>query len=117
MAGKDNLIPFSQLPAEKQREIRSMGAMASAEVRREKKRMREALEIILKKPVDPEDMIPGVETTQLVKGVYAILKKMQKGDVRAAEFVRSVLEDQPIEDIPAGAKRIVRDRVEIVLKD
>ena len=117
MAGKDNLIPFNQLPEEKQREIRSMGAMASAEVRREKKRMREALEIILKKPVAPEEMIPGVETTQLVKGVYAILKKMQKGDVRAAEFVRSVLEEQSPDDIPANAKKVVRERIEIVLDD
>lgn len=53
--GINNLIPFNQLSEEKQRELRSRGGKRSGEVKRQKKALKETLQMILDlKPNDPK---------------------------------------------------------------
>lgn len=44
---KDNLIPFNKMTVERQREIASLGGKRSQEVRKQKKTMRETLQMIM----------------------------------------------------------------------
>lgn len=46
MAGKENLVPFQDFSAEKQRKIASMGGKASGEAKRRKKAFRETVQQI-----------------------------------------------------------------------
>lgn len=46
MAGKDNLVPFQDFTAEKQRQIASMGGIASGEAKRRKKAIRETVQAV-----------------------------------------------------------------------
>lgn len=46
MAGKDNLVPLQEHSTEKQREIRSMGGIASGEAKRRKKAIRETVQAV-----------------------------------------------------------------------
>lgn len=97
MAGFDNIKDhcFQKGDTSGKSAAGKLGGVASGESKREDKRMRKALEIILNKPVEDSEIIPGVETTQLVKGMYALVKKMQMGDVKAAEFIRDLIGEKP----------------------
>ena len=97
MAGFDNIKDhcFQKGDTRGKSAAGKLGGVASGESKREDKRMRKALEIILNKPVEDSEIIPGVETTQLVKGMYALVKKMQMGDVKAAEFIRDLIGEKP----------------------
>jgi len=101
MAGFDNIKDhcFRKGDTSGKSAAGKLGGVASGESKREDKRMRKALEIILNKPVEDSEIIPGVETTQLVKGMYALVKKMQMGDVKAAEFIRDLMGEKPTTEI------------------
>ena len=45
MAGEDNLIPLDRRAKDEQREIQSMGGVASGAARRRRKALREALDV------------------------------------------------------------------------
>ena len=65
------------MPLEKAQEIRRMGAKASAEARREKKRIQEAFKILLEME-DPDTQLTGAQTLAL-----AMYDKAKCGDVAA----------------------------------
>lgn len=91
-----NLRPFtSDQSRDKARESGQKGGIASGESKREAKRMREALEFVLNSPVDESERVYGKETTQLMLGMHALAKRMQKGDVKAAEFIRDLIGEKP----------------------
>lgn len=46
MSNEKNLVPFQDFPAEKQREIQSMGGKASGEAKRRKKAIRETVQAV-----------------------------------------------------------------------
>lgn len=91
-----NLHPFT---SEQNRELAKIngqkGGVASGEARREEKRMREALEFVLNSPVEESKRVYGEETTQLMLGMHALARKMQMGDVKAAEFIRDLIGEKP----------------------
>ena len=51
MAGKDNLIPLNKRPKEEARKIQSKGGKASAKASRERKTIRETMEMLLSQPI------------------------------------------------------------------
>lgn len=70
-------INLLAMPLEKAQEIRRMGAKASAEARREKKRIQEAFKILLEME-DPDTQLTGAQTLAL-----AMYNKAKCGDVAA----------------------------------
>ena len=103
MAGKkDNLIPMSERTKGEQREIARKGGKASGQARRRKRTMREAAQLILYSRVSPEIaatlMQYGIEEQDCTNMVLLMAKAVQMaadGNMRAAEFIRDVLGENP----------------------
>lgn len=125
--GQENLIPFDQLPEDKQREIRSKGAYASAEVRRKKRDMREAARNLLEMPVpkSQESMRARMKALGFDEDsiVYcnAILTSMlmqaTNGDVNAAKFVRDTAGFVPEQNVNLSAEVEEKPRVMVYLPE
>lgn len=104
MNGLDNLIPMNRLTKEEQRELASKGGKASVEARRRKKSQKQALETILSLKV--KDNKAQLKLSQLgikksdmdnqMLMLVAVFLKACKGDVRAAEYIRGTLGEDPI---------------------
>ena len=91
--GTENLIPQNTRTKEKQREIAQMGGRASGESKRQKKTMREWLEIAMQAAMKNDDgkpiMSPDDPTRELTRKECAMLKlaaKAAKGDLKAIEL-------------------------------
>lgn len=110
----DNLIPYKKGDTKDKAENGALGGVASGESKRETKRMLKALEFVLNSPVAKNEQLFGDKTTHLILGMHAIAEKMKSGDVKAAEFIRDVIEKKQ-DDIPEDAKKIVRERIVIEL--
>lgn len=99
MAGEDNLIPLDRRAKDEQREIQSMGGVASGIARRRRKALREAADTYLSLPVadrrklaqlaragvDPDD----ADIQMLV--IAATVQRAIGGDVRAAKLIFDLL--------------------------
>lgn len=91
---------FDELPKEVVSEYGKKGCVKSAEVRRNKRKMRESLEVLLKMPlkgrgneIDIEDIkafaqLKGKNVTVLDAILIAQIQKALKGDTKAIEFIR-----------------------------
>lgn len=95
----DNLIPQSERTKAEQREIARKGGIASGEKRREKKAMKETLEILLQMPLKSGKAtdLDEIKNIAALKGknitvqeaiMLAQIQKAMKGDTKAAEYVR-----------------------------
>lgn len=82
---EENLIPFNQRTEEEQRAIATMGGIKSGERRREKRAMRELLEIALSKKCVKGD------ASNKEEAAAQLAKKMAEGDLRAIEVGLKVL--------------------------
>ena len=86
-----NLIPFNELTKEEQRKIAQMGGIKSGEVRRERKKLRELLEIALVLPDEDTGEQNDMSMTS------ALIKKAIKGDVSAYLAIRDTLGEKPVD--------------------
>lgn len=86
------------------RKLGSVGGKKSGESRREKKRLRELLEILLQQPVEAGDGSTNAEAMTV-----ALLKKALSGDTRAYEIIRDTIGEKPVE------KRGVAMQTEVTL--
>jgi hypothetical protein len=107
--GSNNLIPQSEKTKEEQRRIASMGGKASQEKRRARKTAREIAQAMLQAKLS-EDTIDKYlgEDKALLDGntdAYAVLiakmiqTTLEKGDSKAATFVRDTAGDKPDENM------------------
>lgn len=87
--GIKNLIPQNQRTKEEQRQIATMGGIASGEARRAKKTMREVLEILLE-TVDKDSDKTNIEVM-----MASAVRKAKNGDLKAMEFVRDTSGQKP----------------------
>ena len=90
-----NLIPLNERTKEEQREIAQMGGKKSGEVRRERKKLRELLEIALSLP----DEETGEQNDMSI--TCAIVKEAKKGNVTAYLAIRDTLGEKPTEKVAA----------------
>lgn len=88
-----NLVPQNKRTKSEQREIAKMGAKASAEARRQKKTMREWLEVAMQAAMKDDGgqpiMSPDDPNRELTRKECAMLKlaaKAAKGDLKAIEL-------------------------------
>lgn len=102
-----NLISFDQMPPEKQRELARQGGIKSGESKREKKMLRECLEILLEKTdSDGED--------RYIKISKALIDKAEDGDTRAFEVVRDTLGQKPIDKLNMNANLSYEEKIKEV---
>lgn len=103
--GIKNLKPFPN--SEVAREMGRKGAIKSAEVRREKKKMKDALKSLLKLPIKSPGLKDELKNlgfedeemnNQLALLVSAYNRGLQ-GDIKAIEFIRDTIGEKPKEEI------------------
>lgn len=101
-SSKENLIPMNERTEDEQREIARKGGIESGKTRRRKRTMREAAQIILKAPVNAEQAdllkkygIAEQDCTNLMLIMVKAVQMATDGDLKAAEFVRDILGENP----------------------
>lgn len=110
MAGVNNLIKAEDLTSEELRDRAQKGGIASGKARREKKMMRETLEMLLsmplnnKKAVDVEDVrsfaaLKGKNISVQDAMLIAQVQKAMKGDTQAAVYVRDTIGQKPVDNV------------------
>ena len=101
--GQENLVSIGDRSTEKQREIQSMGGIASGESKRKKKQMKETLQMLAK--LKPNDKITAQisaqmglapdEITNATAVAVSVYNQALKGNMRASEaFMKAIDEDQ-----------------------
>lgn len=106
----DNLIPQSERTKEEQRAIARKGGIASGKARREKKMMRETLDVLLSMPMKNGKFadVESIRSFAALKGknisvqdaiLIAQVQKAMKGDTKAAEYVRDTIGQKPVDSV------------------
>lgn len=99
MANKKNLIPNSERTPSELREMCSKGGKKSGQVRRERKAMREQMEMLLKLPpinAQAKQKIKelGIDEKEIDNQMLlmvTIFNKAMKGDIQAVNVVRELI--------------------------
>ena len=103
---KENLGDFRDLTAEEQRKIASAGGKASVEKRRQRKTMREALEMLmydveLDEPTKERLRAQGIDSDEHMNHQMVITRsliaKAEAGDVQAYNAICSMIGEKPAE--------------------
>ena len=106
----DNLIKAADLTSDELRERARKGGVASGKARREKKAMRETLELLLSMALK-DGAVANIEKIKSIASLNGknitvqdaiMLKQIQKamkGDTRAAEYIRDTSGNKPKEGV------------------
>lgn len=108
MTNEQNLDPVKS--KEEARKRGRAGGIASGKARREKKKMRETLEIILSMPMKNGKFtdVESIRNFAALKGknisvqdaiMIAQIQKAMKGDTKAAEYVRDTIGQKPVDSV------------------
>lgn len=88
MANTENLKPFNTLTKEEQRKIQKKGGKASVKARRQKKQLKELLELALSQPhEDGEDNYYAITA--------ALIQEALGGNTKAFEVIRDTIGQKP----------------------
>lgn len=107
---KEDLIPQSKRTKAEQKKIARKGGIASGKARREKKAMRETLDILLSMPMKDGAYadVESIRSFASIKGknisvqeaiLIAQVQKAMKGDTKAAEYIRDTIGQKPGENV------------------
>ena len=107
---REDLIPQSERTKDEQKAIARKGGIASGKARREKKLMRETLNIILSMPMKngKNADVESIRSFAALKGknisvqeaiLIAQVQKAMKGDTKAAEYVRDTAGQKPVDNV------------------
>ena len=107
MGNPENLIQNKDRTPEELREITRKGGIASGKKRRERKAMREQLEMLLNLPLKNEkskEQIKklGIKNTDINNQMaitIALFQKALSGDAKAYELIRDTLGEKPIDKV------------------
>ena len=116
----ENLKPMNTLTEEEQRQIAVMGGKASGEARRQKKLIRDNMELLLSLPIKSDKvkealLKQGIEDTDLTNQmamVVAMYEKAMSGDVNAFNSIRDTIGQKPVERIETTEIPKIIDDVE-----
>lgn len=106
----ENLVPFGSNP-ERDREIRRKGALATAEKKRQRKSLKEALLIMLSTSRD------GQDATIQDNWVDALATKLENGDIPTSIFVRDSIGEKPVEKVENTISSENKQAVDDFLKE
>lgn len=102
-----NLISFDQMSPEKHKEASKNGGIKSGEAKREKKMLREYLEMILSmEDADKED--------RYTKITRALIDKAEDGDTKAFEVIRDTLGQKPVDKLNMSANLSYEEKIKEV---
>lgn len=101
MANEQNLIPFNKQTESQQRENARKGGQKSGEVRRQRKAMKEQMELLLTLPFKQTKQLKFIkelgiseeEIDNQMALIVAMYGKALKGDVQAFNTIREVTQD------------------------
>ena len=101
MANEQNLIPWNKRTENEQREYAKKGGQKSGEVRRQRKAMKEQMEMLLSLPFKQRDQLNFIkelginedEIDNQMALIVAMYGKALKGDVQAFNTIREVTQD------------------------
>lgn len=107
---KEDLIPQSERTKDEQKAIARKGGIASGKARREKKKMRETLDILLAMPMKDGKYadVESIRNFAALKGknitvqdaiMIAQVQKAMKGDTKAAEYIRDTMGQKPVDNV------------------
>lgn len=110
---KSDLIPVKD--SEEARKRGRNGGIASGKTRREKKMMRETLEMLLSMPLNNKKMVDvdSIRSLAALKGknvsvqeamMMAQVMKAIKGDTKAAEYVRDTVGQKPVDNVSVSGE-------------
>lgn len=107
MANIENLQPIRTLSKEEAKKRGSNGGKASVKAKRERKAMKEQLEILLKMPLKNEKLKQqiadlGFKTKDIdnqMAMTIALYQEALKGNVKAYETIRDTIGEKPIEQV------------------
>lgn len=117
---KENLGDFRDLTAEEQRKIASAGGKASVEKRRQRKTMREALEMLmydveLDEPTKERLRAQGIDSDEHMNHQMVITRsliaKAEAGDVQAYNAICSMIGEKPAEKVDVSGDLFSKIRV------
>ena len=94
--GTKNLIPTNKRSKEEAKRLGKKGGIASGKARREKKTLRQCLEILLEKTIKDKK---GIEITGAEAVSLKVFEKALKGDIRAFEVLRDTAGQKPVEKV------------------
>lgn len=89
---------------EEAKEKGKKGGIASGKARREKRLLREELELLL-------EMMDKNNNTIQEKICFALIKKASQGDTKAFEIVRDTIGQKPVERIETAEVPIIKDDI------
>ena len=114
MANEQNLVKGDEIHTFTPEEL-SKGGKRSAEVRREKRDLRKALEILMEQDITDKK---GNTKTGTEAMALAVFQKALKGDTKAWEIVRDTIGQKPIEKVQvAEVDQATIDEVERAVLD
>lgn len=97
-----NLIPMNERTKEEQREIARKGGRESGKVRRRKRTMKDAAQLILQLPAGAEQAallqkygIAESDCTNLMLLIVKTVQMAADGNLKAVEFIRDTLGENP----------------------
>ena len=94
--GTKNLIPTNKRSKEEAKRLGKKGGIASGKARREKKTLRQCLEILLEKTLKDKK---GIEMSGAEAVSLKVFEKALKGDIRAFEVLRDTAGQKPVEKV------------------
>ena len=114
MANEQNLVKGDEIHTFTPEEL-SKGGKRSAEVRREKRELRKALEFLMEQEITDKK---GNTKTGTEAMALAVFQKALKGDIKAFEVVRDTVGQKPIEKVQvAEVDQATIDEVERAVLD
>ena len=107
---KEDLISLGERTTSEQQAIARKGGIASGKARREKKLMRETLDMLLSMPIKNGKFadVDSIRNFAAIKGknisvqeaiLIAQIQKAMKGDTKAAEYVRDTIGQKPTDNV------------------
>lgn len=105
--GIENLIPFTERSEEEVRELNKKGGIKSGEVRREKRALKEELQILM-------GLMTSEGITNQERLCLALLGKAQSGDVQAFNAIRDTMGEKPVDKVESENINTEKIQIEIV---
>lgn len=100
--GQENLVSFGERTTDEQRKIAKAGGVASGKARRRKRTLQEAAQLILNAPANQKHTeimkacgIPENACTNGMAIATTAVMKAADGDLKAAEFIRDTVGENP----------------------
>ena len=120
---RDNLIKSAELPPEERSRRARIAAKASAQARKKKKSMKDAMTLLLEQDVSQANKdllismgIPDDETNNLMLMMVSAFKQALNGNVKAMEFIASITGANAMTEAEKERLKIEKQKIKLEKK-